>query len=378
MNRPAGLAAAVARVAGLIGLAALVPACGSDDDPAEAPSSVVELEQTAHGVMRAHRSNDEFLGAVMALHDPSRGTAVVTEGSARPGSPGTPVDPDVPWVLGSTTKTFVAVVVLQLAEDGALDLDAGIDDYFPDLPDARAITPRLLLQHRSGLNDYLDTVAGGPDAGREWTVAELVDVALANGPVGKPGGEHHYSNTNYVLLGELVELVTGRPWYEAVHERILAPLGMKKTHYAGEAAALPFGPGYELRGGQFVELAGVHPSIGGAAGAMQSTGSDLLRFGQALLAGSLLGVESRAAMFEFVPAEPLGPVGHWYGLGLEKFAMNELVLYGHMGTAPAHSSFVGFEPEGRISVAVLTNGNDSAAAPTMAGETVASLRTPSE
>ena len=115
------------------------------------------------------------------------------------------------WNIGSVTKTFVAVVVLQLAEEGRIDLDAGIDGFLPDLAGADRITPRQLLQHTSGLGEYVDQPAVLADAQREWTPAELIAVAEAAGRVGEPGGPHHYSNTNYIVLGEIIEQVTGHP-----------------------------------------------------------------------------------------------------------------------------------------------------------------------
>src|SRR3712207_1194826 len=120
------------------------------------------------------------------------------------------------WNIGSATKPFVAVVVLQLAEEGAIDLDAGIERFLPDLPGAERITPRQLLQHTSGLGEYLDQPAVRTDAQRAWTPAELIAVAEAAGRVGEPGGPYHYANTNYIVLGEIVEQVTGRSWADEV------------------------------------------------------------------------------------------------------------------------------------------------------------------
>ena len=92
------------------------------------------------------------------------------------------------WNIGSVTKTFVAVVVLQLAQEGRIDLDAGIEGYLPDLPGADRITPRQLLQHTSGLAEYNDKPAVLNDAQRTWTPSELIAVAEAAGRVGEPGG----------------------------------------------------------------------------------------------------------------------------------------------------------------------------------------------
>jgi D-alanyl-D-alanine carboxypeptidase len=322
-------------------------------EPEDSTPSPLELD--AQAVLDAHHAQQEFPGAVMALHDPVLGDTLVTTGTTR-ASNGAPVDPEVPWGIGSVTKTFVAVVVLQLAEEGALDLDASIEPYFPALPRAADISVRQLLQHTSGLNEYFESPDVQADLRRPWSPGALIDAAVALGPVGEPGGDYHYSNTNYILLGQLVEEVTGRPWDEAVRDRILEPLGMQHTHYIGQKLAPPVGTGHRIEDGRFVDYTNVeHPSTGGAAGGLQSTATDLLRFARALLDGDLLDQQRQTEMEIFVPGEPQGYVDHEYGLGLEKYTAHELTLYGHLGTSAAHASFIGFEPISGVAVAVLIN-----------------------
>ena len=162
-------------------------------------------------ILASHHAAGEFVGARIAVRDRDGTITEVTAGTPTVDPASGPVDPDVPWNIGSATKTFVAVVVLQLAEEGRLDLDAGIDGFLPDLPGADRITPRQLLQHTSGLGEYLDQTALLTDAQREWAPSELIAVAEAAGRVGEPAGPFHYSNTNYVVLGEIIEHVTGTP-----------------------------------------------------------------------------------------------------------------------------------------------------------------------
>ena len=141
--------------------------------------------------------------------------------------------------------------------------------------------------------------------------------------MGEPGGPHLYTNTNYIVLGEIIEQVTGNSWADEVRTRIAEPLGMTSTSVLGPDDR-PVG--YKLIDGAFVDWThGAHPSIGGAAGALQSTGRDLLRFASALADGTLLSPESQAAMQAFVPAEDLSQFGidHGYGLGLERHATDD-------------------------------------------------------
>jgi D-alanyl-D-alanine carboxypeptidase len=211
------------------------------------------------------------------------------------------------------------------------------------------------------------------DARRHWNAEELIDVAVANGPVAEPGSGHHYANTNYIVLGELIERVTGRPWYDEIHRRLLGPLGMRHTHYAGEAGAPPVGPGFAGEAGMFVDATtSMDASVGGAAGALQSTASDLMRFARALRDGGLLDAQRQLEMRSFVPAEPRGYVRHEYGLGFEKYVVNDVTIYGHAGTAPAHGAFVGFDDTG-LAITVMVNVSNPASAPLMTLEAVGAI-----
>ena len=284
-------------------------------------------------------------------------TARITEATA--GTPtldpaSGPVDPDVAWGVGSITKTFVAVVVLQLAQEGRIDLDAGIERYLPTLPGADRITPRQLLQHTSGLAEYDDKPAVLNDAQRPWTPGELIAVAEAAGRLGEPGAAFHYANTNYIVLGEIIQQVTGHPWTDEVRTRIVEPLGLTSTRMMGADSA----PGFVVGGGSFVDATTMwDPSIGGSAGALQSTGRDLLTFGTALADGTLLSPESQAAMRAFIPGEDYSQYGivHRYGLGLEEYSNGTTTVVGHMGTGADAAAFLGYDPADGTAVAVMMN-----------------------
>ncbi len=331
-------------------------------------------ELRARWIIKRHLARREFPGAVLTLREPSGLTFTVTAGVADPSQGSAPLDPNTPWIIGSTTKTFVAVVVLQLAQEAKLDLDATIQSFLPDLPAASRITTRQLLQHTGGLNEYLHTDAVDRDARREWSAKELIAVAVARGPVAEPGAAYNYANTNYLVLGEIIEKVTSRPWYAEVRSRILEPLGLQHTGYAGEPSGPRLGAGYSIEGGRFVEATDRwHPSVGGAAGAMYSTAADLLAFTLALFEGHLLDASRTAEMRTFIPGEDIGRVGHAYGLGLEKYMMNDLTVLGHMGSGSAHGSFIGYDPANRAAVAVQTNSDIPGPPAVMAAEALAEV-----
>jgi D-alanyl-D-alanine carboxypeptidase len=288
-------------------------------------------------------------------------TLTVTSGTKELSSDSGAVDPDVPWNIGSLTKTFVGVVVLQLADEGAIDLDAPIGPYFPERPALAPITARQLLQHTSGLNEYWPSAPVLQDAGREWTPLEEIDVAEAAGRFDAPGATYHYSNTNYVILGELISRVTSETWNDSVRERITEPLGMRSTGLVGSDQA----PGFVVADTGLVPFdpATVHPSVGGAAGGLQSTASDLLVFAEALADGRLVSSRMRAEMETFTPGEDYSAYGvvHGYGLGLETYSTDKVTVYGHMGTGAAQGSFAGFDPESGTLVVTLMNSDPYAA-----------------
>jgi D-alanyl-D-alanine carboxypeptidase len=313
---------------------------------------VASVAATLRGIAEAHRADHEFVGAVLSLRKADGTTATVTSGTQTPGGPA--VDPDIPWGIGSVTKTFVAVVVLQLAEEGKIDLDAPVGRYFADAPALAPLTPRQLLQHTTGLNEYLDLPSVIEHAHRKWAPMALVAEAEGRGRLSAADGTFHYSNTNYLVLGELVRRVTGQPWDAVVRHRILDPLHMRNTHRLGVHAA----PGYGVSGNGFpVQTDRQDPSVGGAAGAMASTAADLLTYTRALQNGHLLSRSSTAAMRAFIPGEDYSSFGivHSYGLGLERYASKEVTVYGHMGTGSAHAAFIGFDPKRHNTVVVTMN-----------------------
>jgi D-alanyl-D-alanine carboxypeptidase len=322
------------------------------------PLSTFPQTAAARGVLdqilESHRAAGEFVGARIAVRDRTGTVTEITSGTQTvdPASP--PVDPNVPWNVGSVTKTFVAVVTLQLADEGRLDLDNGIGRYFPSLAGADRITPRQLLQHTSGLHEYNDQPAVLQNLNRKWTPAELISVAEAAGRVDEPGAASHYSNTNYIVLGEIIEQVTGHSWADEVRTRIVEPLGLTGTTLVADNPPV----GYKIVNGSFADAtSSADPSVGGAAGGLLSTDHDLLRLATALADDRLLSPASQAAMETSVPGEDYSQFGidHGYGLGLERYKSDTVTVEGHMGTGEAQSAFLGYDREHETAIAVATN-----------------------
>nr|WP_279638456.1 serine hydrolase domain-containing protein [Kitasatospora cineracea] len=271
-----------------------------------------------------------------------------------------PVDGQVR--IGSNTKTFTAVVVLQLVAEGKVGLDASIDTYLPGLVrgdgfDGRNITVRQLLQHTSGLPEYVDTGRVLADPKRYFEPRELLDAALAQKAHFAPGTQWEYNNTNYLLAGLIVQKVTGRPLGEEITKRVIDRAGLRHTSFPapGDTAIHEAHPKGYLRAedGSLRDYTELDPSWGWAAGAMVSTTTDLTRFYGALLDGRLLPPAQLAQMRTTVPAETLG-TGVRYGLGLISRPLTcGGVAWGHGGAIPGYETFGGTTDDGRsASIAV--------------------------
>ncbi|MET7292178.1 serine hydrolase domain-containing protein [Streptomyces griseoloalbus] len=187
---------------------------------------------------------------------------------------------------GSITKTFIATVVLQLAEEDRLSLSDTVEEHLPGLVrgagnDGRALTLRSLLTHTSGLRDFSADTRGTVPV----TPFQAVRIALTHPPADR--GRFFYSNTNYVLLGLIVERVTGRSYADEAARRILTPLRLTGTSFPGSRTSLPkpHGRSYAADGTDVTRL---DPRVAGAAGELVTTLADLVRFYAALLGGELL------------------------------------------------------------------------------------------
>ncbi|WP_328471861.1 beta-lactamase family protein [Actinoplanes sp. NBC_00393] len=232
---------------------------------------------------------------------------------------GTPVPVDGYFRMGSNTKTYVAVVALQLVGERKLSLDDTVDRWLPGVVegngnDGKQITVRQLLQHTSGIYNYTNDIAAltseeGFLAHRfdHYNPSDIVALAMKHEPNFAPGTHWDYSNTNYTLAGMIIEKVTGRSWATEVRERIVRPLGLHHTSDPGDRPWLPrpHAKGYQQwePGGPLTDTTAWNATAGGAAGSLITTPADLARFWQALQQGRLLKPRQMAQLQETVLAE---------------------------------------------------------------------------
>ncbi|KJK57456.1 beta-lactamase [Saccharothrix sp. ST-888] len=326
-----------------------------------APQASAARQDSVQRSLNALVRDDGMPAALASVQDRNGRARTYTAGVGDLAT-GAPVPVDGQVRIGSNTKTFVAVVVLQLVAERRVDLDASVDTYLPGLVrgegiDGRRITVRQLLQQTSGLPNYSDYL--GDDV-RYYAPRELLATALQHPADFAPGTSWKYSNTNYVLAGLIVQKVTGRPLAEEIDRRVVRPAGLRHTYFPapGDASIRePHPHGYyrESADAPLRDITEIDPSWGWAAGQMVSTGSDLDRFLSALLAGRLLPSAQLAQMRSTVPAEATFGPGARYGLGLVSRPLPCGGLsWGHGGSFPGYETRGGATDDGRAANVAVT------------------------
>ncbi|MGV9771887.1 serine hydrolase domain-containing protein [Streptosporangium sp. NPDC003464] len=316
-----------------------------------------------------------FAGVQLRVHD-ERGEWVGSAGVRELGETAEPPT-DGRFRIGSSTKPFVATLVLQLVAEGRIELDGPVADHLPEFELDRRITVRMLLQHTSGVfnftGEYYDdgTVAPGiASQGREWVDnrfrtyqdEELVRLALSKPARFEPGTDWSYSNTNYVLARLLVEKVTGRSFAEELQRLILGPLGMSDTVAPGTSTEIA-GPHahsyyrYEEDGqDKTVDVTRQNPSWISAGGDMISTTQDLHTFFSALNGGRLLPAPLLAEM-----REPHPKIGYGLGVFAQDLGPDGGTVFHHNGGIAGSAALMYSTPDGsRTLTASLTYVDDAA------------------
>ena len=323
-------------------------------------------------------------GAVVLLHTP-QGKFAVNYGTTQLGTTNPP-SAGTYFRIASNTKTMTAAVIMQLAQEAKLALSDPVSKYVPNVPNGDSITIAELLDLRSGLYNYTD----GPeiwtsmdrDPTRVWTPNELLRIAFSHPPNFAPDKAYEYCNTNYVLLGLIIEKVDRRPLARAMHDRLFAPLGLQHTELPPinvNAIPKPYAHGY-LYGSASVAMVGTPPytaaikaaaragtllpkdftninhSFVAGAGAVISTGDDLAVWIQALVAGRLLDAAYQRRWLDSPRLiDPAKPDGQRYGYGITQLRWGPNTIYYHGGETPGYNSFMGSDPANGVTLVIWTN-----------------------
>lgn len=312
-------------------------------------------------------------GTVLAVSVPGEGRYLTASGTAGENDP-TPLDPSMHFRIGSNTKTFTATAVLQLVDECLLSLDDPVEQWQPGLVSAPGVTIRNLLNMTSGIPDYSGTDAFVQELGNDplhvWPPQELIDLVATTPAMFAPGSQWSYTNTNYIILGLIVEALRGQPLETVIQERILDPVGLAETEF-------PTTPDIPAPGTHGVlvliddnldplqtQSINVSPSAFWAAGAMTSTVGDLERWVPVLAEGSLLspGLQAErmtlvpipiANVFAPFPGSDAATLPAGYGLGL--FAAGGYV--GHNGDVPGFESIMVHDPATGTTIVQLQNAS---------------------
>jgi CubicO group peptidase (beta-lactamase class C family) len=251
--------------------------------------------------------------------------------------------------IGSITKMFTAAMILQLVEEGKLKLTDTLDKFFPQVPNAKKITIAQILAHRSGIHDSILDPNLRPASGKSAvTKDELLTIISKGAPDFEPDAKHRYSNSGYLLLGIIIEKLTGKSYGEALRERITSRIGLNDTYTATGNIDVNKNESltYFYLGGDWKQVPETHPSILFSAGSIVSTPSDLAKFIQALFDLKLISQESLAAMKTIRDGD---------GLGMEPFTFAGKTFYGHTGGGDNYGAWLAYLPEEKLAVAYTTN-----------------------
>lgn len=303
---------------------------GGDDDSTEVQAGLDAL--VASEVL-----DNEFLSTGVTVRLADGSTLRSDSGLAHPEEEAAYDVASTEQVIGSVTKLYTAVLVMQLVEAGLIALDDTVDRWL-SFDGADQITVRMLLSHTSGLNDTLSNLTL-EQVGQPWTPEELLQVALDAGPLGEPGMEQAiYTNTNFMVLAMIVEAETGVSWEESIEARIAVPLGLEHTYFAGQTdrAAHLAGGWMQVDGGWLDTLTLIDPSVGWGVGGMVTTNEELLRFTEALFDGELFESSDTLAQMQRYDTE-MNPAylgenpPSRVGLALIRMSAEGLQLDGHLG-----------------------------------------------
>lgn len=269
----------------------------------------------------------------------------------------TAIAPDERFRAGSIIKTFVATAVLQAVEAGSLGLDDLLTDRLPSsitarIQNASSIQLGMLLDHRSGIPDWVTAAVyqrAVTDPAHVWTLDEiLVQVEMQPAPF-QPGEQYSYSNTNYILLGEILAAVSGRSWRQIVRDDVIARAGLEHTTLPdpGDPACDACAHGYQPMNDTMLDVTRVDPSMAGSSGghALITTPGDLMRFFQQVRAGALFDDPATLkAMFAFQPAVEAETRQVGYGFGVMQMTSDGDDAVGHLGGTAGYQSFMLYVP----------------------------------
>jgi D-alanyl-D-alanine carboxypeptidase len=369
----------------LLAFAGTIAGCTPGSTAPPRPSALKPIDRAALQTSVEEAAREMLVpGAVVLLRTP-QGELTITYGTTALGRLSPPRD-DTHFRIASNTKTMTAAVIVQLAQEGKLSPDDPVSKYVPGVPNGDDITIAELLDMRSGLYNYTNapeiSASVDRDPTRVWTPEELLAIAFARPPNFPPGQAFEYCNTNYALLGLIVERVEGKPLSRSMQDRLFGPLGLRNTALPARTVNTipePYSHGY-LYGSSSVALVGTPPytqelkaaaragtllptdytdvnhSVAAAAGGVISTARDLAAWIEALVGGRVLDAAFQRRWLDSLrPEDPGKPDGAQYGYGISQLRWGPNSMYFHGGETPGFNSFMGHDLANQTTLVVWTN-----------------------
>ncbi|WP_245937785.1 serine hydrolase domain-containing protein [Williamsia limnetica] len=364
------------------------PSSGGSSSSALVPFDTAAMDKTIDDLAKEYRE----IGMMVLIRTP-QGEYVKSYGTVSSDSKDAP-NLDTKVRIGSNTKTWTGSAIMQMVQEGKISVDDPVSKYRPDVPNGANITIGQLLDMRSGLYNYTETVtlneALDNDPQKVWTPEQLLGLAFANPPYFPPGGGYHYSNTNTVLLGLIAEQLDGKPIAQIFQDRFFSKLNMTDSSFPANtdtSIPAPYASGYSYSGNvetldepalsperiAAIEAGGVaprvttndNPSWTWSAGQGISTANDLATWVKAMGDGELLDEATQKLRIDSVQAtDPAKPEGASYGYGIAQMGP----MYGHIGEMPGYNSFMGYDPASGVTMVVWAN-----LAPTIDGNAAAAV-----
>jgi len=305
-----------------------------------------------------HAYMDKLPGAVIVV---SQGDEIIYRGARGHASVelNVALTGDQVFRIASVTKQFTATAILSLVDDGKINLHDPLSTFLPDYPNGKNITVLQLLNHTSGIKSHtsIEGIMSGPIR-LDVTTAQLINMFKDLPTDFPPGTDYSYNNSGYILLGAILEFISGVPWYDYLEQTLLIPNKLKNTEYGGDRrlilkmatgyGTVPIEEGVNLAKAEFVSMTQPH-----AAGGLVSTAEDLIRWNRLLHNGELLKSNTYEAMIT-----PQGKaIKEGYGFGIRRKLLRGETMLSHGGGIHGFSSYLLYLPESEISVAIIQNAD---------------------
>ncbi len=329
--------------------------CNKDEDVIITPASDIIKEKLTI-LLDSVVDNTHVPGIVAGVWAPNEGLDFIYTGGYADLETHALMDENMIFRIGSNTKTFTITVLLQLVDEGKLSLDDKLSDFFPDYPRANEVTIEMLANMRSGIFSYTENPAFWEalivNPSHVWTTDELIELG-GDQYYFDPGTSFHYSNTNTILIGEIIEKLTGQSLETNIQNRILTPLELYNTTYIIAGKSIPgfhpkayYGGEYDPEFPELSEMIDV--SWAGAAGCMTSDIFDLAKYAIALGKGSLISsnLQQKRLNCSVIEGKEMK-----YGIGIFEYKG----FYGHNGGLPGFTSLMVHSPEKDCTIIIWYN-----------------------